>query len=221
MKPVDLRDTIRIVTPKIILFKPTTKTETAIASYDINVLSKYKNMKNFSGKGNVPKLFEWDIQNDPEVLKLKNNLTYKMTVKDTINQTFETKSQEIAVELITVEEKRKNATKDTIINIYNLILFDFNKSTLDPTNKAITDIIKSEIPDNAIVKVTGYTDIIGKEDYNLKLSTERALSTSKALNAKNVKSEGKGEYELLFDNSNPEGRFYCRTVVVEVRIPVN
>ena len=221
MKPVDLRDTIRKVTPNIILFKPTTKTETAIAGYDINVLSKFKNMKNFKGKGIVPKLFEWDLQNDPNILKLKNNLTYKMIVKDTINQTFETENKELNVELVTIEQKRQNATKDTIINVYNLILFDFNKSTLDLTNKAITDIIKSEIPENAIVKVTGYTDIIGKEEYNLKLSTARALSTSKALGAKNVTSEGKGEYELLFDNTFPEGRFYCRTVVVEVRIPVN
>jgi len=53
------------------------------------------------------------------------------------------------------------------------------------------------------------------------LSTARAKSTADALEFKNVNYLGKGEYDLLFDNSTPEGRYYCRTVVVEVRIPVN
>lgn len=221
MKPIQLDDTLRKITPDKILLRPTAEADRGIANYKINVSENYNTLKDYAGNNLPNKEYEWDIANDPRTPRLKNDLTYYIEVNDKDGKTYKSDEKKIKVELISIEEKRKNATKDTIINVYNLILFDFNKSTLDPTNKRITDIIKSEIPDNAIVKVTGYTDMIGKEDYNMKLSTARAKSTADALNYNNTTYTGKGEYELLFDNSTPEGRYYCRTVVVEVRIPVN
>ncbi|HRP03041.1 MAG TPA: OmpA family protein [Candidatus Kapabacteria bacterium] len=221
MKPIQLDDTLRKITPEKIILKPTATADRGIANYQMKINNNFATMKDFAGTGSPSGEFVWDFANDPRTPKLKNDLTYYIEVKDKDGSTYATDPKTLKLELLSIEEKRKNATKDTIINVYNLILFDFNKSTLDPTNKRITDIIKSEIPENAIVKVTGYTDMIGKEDYNLKLSTARAKSTADALNFKNTTYTGKGEYELLFDNSSPEGRYYCRTVVVEVRIPVN
>ena len=221
MKPIQLDDTLRKITPEKILFRPSTEADRGIASYKINVNEAGKSLKEYADNGNPASEYSWDFSNDPRAPRLKNDMKYSIYVKDRDGKTYQSPEKSIKVEILSIEEKRKNATKDTIINVYNLILFDFNKSTLDPTNKRITDIIKSEISENAIVKVTGFTDIIGKEEYNLKLSTARAKSTADALEFKNTTFTGKGEYELLFDNSTPEGRYYCRTVVVEVRIPVN
>lgn len=221
MKPIQLDDTLRKITPEKILLRPTAQADRGIANYKIKVNEANNPLKEYADKGNPNSEYVWEFSNDPKAARLKSDLNYYIEVKDKDGKLYKSPSKSIDVELLSIEEKRKNATKDTIINVYNLILFDFNKSTLDPTNKRITDIIKSEIPENGIVKVTGYTDIIGKEEYNLKLSTERAKSTTDALEFKNATYIGKGEYELLFDNSTPEGRYYCRTVVVEVRIPVN
>jgi len=221
MRPVDLQDTLRKLTPDKIAFKTKYESDMGIANWEVKVDESYSDLKNYADKGNPQAEIVWDFANDLKAPKIKKDLRYSIEVKDKDGQTFKSNVKPIKVELLSVEQKRKNATKDTIINVYNLILFDFNKSTLDPTNKRITDVIKSEIPPHAIVKVTGYTDIIGKEEYNLKLSTARAKSTADALEFKNVNYLGKGEYDLLFDNSTPEGRYYCRTVVVEVRIPVN
>ena len=63
--------------------------------------------------------------------------------------------------------------------------------------------------------------MMGDEKHNQKLSEARAKSTANSINAENMQSKGVGEYELLFNNDLPEGRFLCRTVVVEVKIPVN
>jgi len=221
MKPIDLQDTLRKLTPDKIVLKASYESDLGITNWQSEINEGSTNLKTFADKGSPDKEMVWDFANDLRSPKIKNNLSYYIMVEDKDGQRYKSQTKPIKVELLSVEEKRKNATKDTIINVYNLILFDFNKSTLDPTNKRITDIIKSEIPPNAIVKVTGYTDIIGKEDYNLKLSTARAKSTRDALDFPTAAFEGKGEYELLYDNSTPEGRYYCRTVVVEVRIPVN
>jgi len=56
--------------------------------------------------------------------------------------------------------------KDSSINIYNLILFDFNRSDLNPTNRRIAEFIDSDIRDDASVQVIGHTDRIGNDDYN-------------------------------------------------------
>jgi len=62
---------------------------------------------------------------------------------------------------------------------------------------------------------------MGDEKHNQKLSASRAKSTTDALGRKDAVSIGKGENDLLFSNDLPEGRFLCRTVVVDVKIPVN
>ncbi|HRS02270.1 MAG TPA: OmpA family protein, partial [Bacteroidota bacterium] len=62
-----------------------------------------------------------------------------------------------------------------------------------------------------------HTDRIGDDSYNLKLSDARAKSTAAVLKNKNVEAYGVGEQNLLYDNTTPEGRFYCRTVQVIVK----
>ncbi|MEN6511880.1 MAG: OmpA family protein, partial [Chloroherpetonaceae bacterium] len=92
-----------------------------------------------------------------------------------------------------------------------------NRSDLNPTNKRIAEFIDSDIRDDASVQVIGHTDRIGNDDYNKKLSDERAKSTAGVLKNKNVDAFGVGEQDLIYDNTTPEGRFYCRTVQVIVK----
>ena len=88
---------------------------------------------------------------------------------------------------------------------------------MNKPNLRIADFINNDLQTDAQVIVSGHTDRIGKDEHNKKLSDSRAKSTAGHLNAKNIEALGKGELDLLFDNSTPEGRFYCRTVQVHVR----
>jgi len=63
------------------------------------------------------------------------------------------------------------------------VLFDFNSSQLSENNRYLLDKILAryhEHPDAAI-KVYGFSDAIGDEEYNKKLSTERAKMTFQLL----------------------------------------
>jgi len=55
-------------------------------------------------------------------------------------------------------------------------LFDFNQSAVRPSGKQALDRFSTELKGTKyeVVKVTGHTDRIGKHDYNMKLSTQRA-----------------------------------------------
>jgi outer membrane protein OmpA-like peptidoglycan-associated protein len=111
------------------------------------------------------------------------------------------------------------------------ILFDFNKSNaVAAYDKFLTGTVAASIPDGATVIIHGHTDIIGAEDYNMKLSQQRAsevqtiLQHALAASGKNsVKFEtlgfGKDTSHAPFDNELPEERFYNRTVIIDI-IPV-
>jgi len=80
------------------------------------------------------------------------------------------------------------------------VYFDFNKSTLNATEKAKLDEVSKIIIDSKEVEsvdIVGYADQIGKSSYNKKLSEHRAYTVKKylavkGLKTRNVRVEGLG-----------------------------
>jgi len=76
---------------------------------------------------------------------------------------------------------------------------------------------------NSRVSVIGYTDRIGGDDYNKKLSAERAQTVRLFLQSRakdaSYSSSGVGESTELFPNASPIGRQLSRTVQVIVETP--
>jgi OmpA-OmpF porin, OOP family len=82
------------------------------------------------------------------------------------------------------------------------VLFEFNKATLRPEGKEKLDELATRIGDANVQEVvaTGHADRIASEEYNQKLSEERANAVKvyladKGLDPQLVKAEGKGESE--------------------------
>ena len=82
------------------------------------------------------------------------------------------------------------------------VLFDFNKATLKPEAGQALDTLYSQIeearPKDGSATVIGYTDRLGSEAYNQKLSEQRAQTVAdyligKGLPAGKVNVEGQGE----------------------------
>ncbi len=71
------------------------------------------------------------------------------------------------------------------------------------------------------VKIIGHTDNVGDDDYNLKLSKERAEDVLKLFNRKGIsfnrlEAIGKGEAEPMESNDTDEGRALNRRIEVEL-----
>ena len=104
------------------------------------------------------------------------------------------------------------------------VLFDFNKFILKPEAKeallVVGDVIR-EHPAKKIV-VTGYTDNIGSDAYNLKLSLQRAQSVADYLiycekvDADRFKIVGKGKADPVASNATEAGRAKNRRVEIEL-----
>lgn len=110
------------------------------------------------------------------------------------------------------------------------ILFDFDKATLRPAAETaltkIAEVIQSsKTPE---VKIEGYTDSKGADDYNLRLSERRASTvavwlTKHKINGGIIATFGKGEANPVAPNAkpdgtdNPEGRQKNRRVEIYLR----
>jgi len=93
------------------------------------------------------------------------------------------------------------------------IFFDYNKATIRDESTAELDRLEKVLVENPTIKVeiSGHTDNVGGDDYNLKLSEERAQSVVNHLMSKGIESsrmiaKGYGETSPLATNDTPEGR---------------
>jgi outer membrane protein OmpA-like peptidoglycan-associated protein len=106
-----------------------------------------------------------------------------------------------------------------IIEFTNKILFGFDSSLLREDARESLDnlvIILKKYPDTDIV-ISGHTDNVGSEAYNLSLSEERAGAVSdyligKSISASRLKTLGYGESDPRYTNDTDEGRASNRRV---------
>jgi outer membrane protein OmpA-like peptidoglycan-associated protein len=114
--------------------------------------------------------------------------------------------------------------KDTMIERYSMILFNFDRASTIETNNQIISMIRSRIRTSSSVAIEGMTDYIGRKRNNLRLSSSRANAVESSIlqfiKPISVRSTGLGEVEL-FDNTTPEGRFYNRRVLIEIATPLD
>ena len=92
-------------------------------------------------------------------------------------------------------------------------LFDFDKATLKPLGKQKLDELASKIEgmNTEVVVATGYTDRIGSDKYNDRLSLRRAQAVksylvSKGVPANKIYTEGKGKRNPVKTDCNQKNR---------------
>lgn len=108
----------------------------------------------------------------------------------------------------------------------SLIVFDFDRSDISELNqKMMQQFVKTAIREGSMASITGSTDRLGEASHNKTLSQARAEAVYAYMQDllpefdSYTSVKGIGNSYLPFDNALPEGRFYCRTVTVEIRTP--
>ncbi len=224
LEPVVTSDTLRTVSPPVIRFRPVVTAASEVSGWRLEAKQPSGLSKEFTGGKSVPELIDWDINAEGNRLSTaagSNRIDYTLNAAAVSGEETTTQTQRIPIELITIQKKRTERIADKEIDRYSLILFDFDRADLNSANRRIGDFIKGRMSPQATATITGYTDRIGDSEYNRGLSDERAKSTARALGLSAADARGVGESTLLYDNSLPEGRFYCRTVSVVVETPVS
>lgn len=216
---IDIRsdtDSIRIL--------PQIESEYELVSWEIKFLSDEGPVETISGDG--------PIQSDivlsseaflPEKLAGYGHLNATVAVTDVNGKTFEIESTPVNINFIRREQLRAQNLGYMVEEKYALILFDFDRSDIKERNAVIVNHIVNRIRtiEDVAVNIVGHTDIIGSEDYNIKLSERRAKAVYDQLlvelgkeKAHVIQYSGVGPFDPLYDNMLPENRALNRTVTI-------
>ncbi len=122
---------------------------------------------------------------------------------------------------LTSVESLMNSGKSIIINN---IFFDFDRFELKENSHEALNLLYKFMKDNSdiLVEINAYTDDVGSESYNQKLSEKRAQSVvdylvQKGININRLFPQGFGEANPIASNENETGRALNRRVVFRLR----
>lgn len=200
---------------------PKVNSKLPLTNWEIEIFNNDGVKKTFSGLGNPPESLEWNPIEDLGKLPTEDNpLSFKLNVRDSIGT-----EKSFAGEVLTNEKNSSEMSfvqkfvNDAKTEKYNLILFGYNITQLPPVAEVTLNLVKERITDKSqIVSIEGYSDMIGDEEYNVKLSYDRAIAVAKALDVSDVKAIGRGKIKNeIYDNKLPEGRFYSRSVIITLQ----
>ncbi|MGI8535586.1 MAG: OmpA family protein [Mycobacteriales bacterium] len=132
---------------------------------------------------------------------------------------------DLAPRVVDLAPKRQ---QDGAIAVNTDVLFAFGSATLSPDASSVLAglVAKVKAAKGRTVTITGYTDSIGEDAFNLDLSRKRAASVQQFLASKApgvmLRSTGKGEADPVAPNTdgsadNPDGRRLNRRVTISIR----
>ncbi|HEX9615138.1 MAG TPA: flagellar motor protein MotB [Bacteroidota bacterium] len=213
LKPVQIVDVVEDPLDSHVLFTVTGQKE-ALASWSVELTDEQGKVQRFG-----PSTRDRENVSGNLILGNKAKGDYKVVMLGQ-SKTGKLIRKESSVSLVRREEA---AAKEAI---RFRILFGFDESESVVRYEAfLTEVVAPLIPNNGVVVIHGYTDIVGEEEYNDNLSFERVRDTQRILERATSSKRGI-TYETLwfgenlqyslFDNNLPEGRFYNRSVVIDV-----
>jgi outer membrane protein OmpA-like peptidoglycan-associated protein len=221
LRPVTISNVTVSATPPLVELVPSVQSEAGLDLWRASIEQGGRTLRTLSGQSSVPEPYRWNVTEQPYP-KLDEPVTVTYAVRDRTGQTME-KTVQLNVQQLTVRQKRYEQRDDKRIDRFSLIVFDFNKADLTPVHRQLLADVKSRIQPNSTVVIAGYADRTGEPDYNRELARRRCIEVQRALglSGEAARIEPKGSDELLFDNSTPEGRSYCRTVQITIETPIS
>lgn len=207
---------MRVASPDVLAFHPEFSGNIPVSSWRMNIMQAGRSLRQLEGSG-APAQITWSIKPN-ELSSAQVPVDYEFLTRS-VNGDTAIATGSIPTDYISSVRKRTESLPDRTIEKYSLILFDFDKATLNPDNQRVLEqMVLPSIRSNSKVTIIGYTDRIGAAEYNAKLSRERAEAVKAFLKARasdaTYQSNGVGESREIFTNELAVGRQLSRTVQV-------
>jgi len=224
ISPLTLSGLQRQVSVPKVRFYMHSSADSLIAKWRLDAKRNGNVINTIGGDGPMPPMYEMSLAAlGDSLIKGTGTVQFTLTVQDSSGRKSADNAS-VKVDALTLKQKREQHIADKQVNKYRLFLFDFDQANLTAKNKAVISIINQEIKPTSTVTVFGFADRSGEAKHNLELSDDRAKIVADFIrahsNPANIQSEGKGIDPTMFDNDLPEGRFFSRTVFVQVETPI-
>ncbi len=227
LEPIETHRIERTATPPNIRFVSDIKSNAGIRSQIITIKQSGKLIKTINGLSpDANGELLWDIA-EGNVVGSNDSVTWQMDLVDSVGNTASINGN---IKIKKDEQNRTRHANDTTayksLERFHLLLFDYSSSAeINSASDYIFERIASSITPDSRVTLIGHTDVTGDPNYNEHLSFDRASRASLLLSSRLHKLghtspqfnlEARGAKDILFDNSNAEGRFLSRTVRITI-----
>ncbi|MFH1217622.1 MAG: OmpA family protein [Pseudomonadota bacterium] len=200
--------------------------ENAISSWKFKLMGGDEVLVTREGTGNLPPEFTFDIESiGIRKIATLGQFNAEVSVVDIEGNVFWTSTASpTTINFLKREERLAQKLESKVVEKYGLILFEYDKAQVKGRNQIIVNrvINRMAVLSSPVMQVTGHTDIIGTEEYNVELSKRRAaavygsmIETGLAVGPQ-ISYEGVGPNNPPYDNSLPEGRALNRTVLINI-----
>lgn len=220
LKPVLTRDTVYHSEIATLRLRPEVVADAGIDGWRIAIEQGQSLVKEFLGRGSLPPVIEWELDEKSLAGMKTGSLRIMLAVTDVKGQQAISRPLNIPLNISTTEQQRARGDGVRELERYSLLLFDFDDVKLSGENREVISMIRNRLRPNATINIIGTTDRVGDEEYNRQLSLQRAQSAARALGVDGVVVTGIGEDKASYPNDLPEGRFYSRTVIIEVETEI-
>ncbi|GMV52809.1 MAG: hypothetical protein D8M52_00205 [Chlorobi bacterium] len=224
LAPIQLAFTKRNVEPRELVIKPVFSTQDDIAEKEARLIMNGNQVGSSIPISGAEAVWTVNAGSLTEVLGVKNSVTgeVNVSVRYSDGQT-DARSSLMSVRRIVQSRRYSNElVRDSVIERFRLIFFDFDKPVISSFNKSILDLIRSRMRTNSAIRITGFTDRMGSVPYNTELSRRRAEAIEADIKQRivpnHVSLQAAGP-TLIYNNELPEGRWYNRTVLIEIATP--
>lgn len=217
------------IIPEAIVLEPKVEYKEELSLWNIETISMDRTqLWERNGNGFPEKSIKWDFDREEMIELAREDISGNNISVRFLAVANEDNIDEASTAIPIVYEKKSKyydgeIVQDSVVERYNLIFFDYDKPLINQENENIFKTILSRINTNSSVSITGFTDKLGTDEYNNQLSIDRAESVETSIKQRvvpeNIFSKGVGE-TLIYDNDIPEGRFYNRTVIIEITTPL-
>ncbi len=178
------------------------------------------------GKQGSTEVFSFSGSELPDELKnsISDSLARKLNSNIPIDVQFsviaKNGSRAIAQDTISIVKD----TSDIKVSRLALILFDIASDQIPSTSHNEIKNFLKELKPSSELKITGYSDVLGTDEFNKNLSTNRANKTALLINklapnAKIISIEGVGSDRFapgINSYNTAAERFFSRTVLIEI-----
>lgn len=206
---------------------PAIQAETVITDWQLKLMGGGEILLTREGTGTPPEefVFAIDALGIRKVASL-GQISAEIKVADNEGNAFWTSTAiPTTINFVRREERIAQKLESRVVEKYGLILFEYDRAELKGRNKIIVNRVISRMAalSAPVMEITGHTDIIGKEDYNVALSDRRATAVYDFLIATGlvvgpqITHEGVGPNDPPYDNALPEGRALNRTVLITIQ----
>jgi outer membrane protein OmpA-like peptidoglycan-associated protein len=221
--PMIVLDTLRNTSVPNLRFKPSVKTQIGIKSWKLTASQGGKTLKVFRANGELPKQLDWDFVGEENQKYIPNSdspIQYNLEIIDNDGKVWASDMQSMPVRNLSIQNKIWENYEDYELDEFLMIGFGYNQSNLNEQNTLIADKAKLRVRDYSEIDIKGYSDRMGNDDYNKRLSERRASEVANYLKVNKNNAKGIGEEVLLYDNDLPEGRYYSRVVKIVIKTPI-